>query len=230
MNLKTLLMWTIALVASTTFVAPPGSAAPASSDGLIAALSRNLDEVYLQPGADLSAYKKVIVEPGQAALAKNWLKDMNATRSVQRWLIPEDAQRITDEAASSLAPVITDVFKARGYEIVSAPGPGVLRLTPSVTDLFVNAPDVTSPGIQRAFVRDGGQATLHLDARDAVTGTLVARIVDRSTAREVLAPATSAGQLRSNRATDVSNLFWFEALYRQWAGYCAKALGSAPTG
>ncbi len=230
MNLKTLLMWTIALVASTTFAAPPGSAAPASSDGLIAALSRNLDEVYLQPGADLSAYKKVIVEPGQAALAKNWLKDMNATRSVQRWLVPEDAQRITDEAASSLAPVITDVFKARGYEIVSAPGPGVLRLTPSVTDLFVNAPDVASPGIQRAFVRDGGQATLHLDVRDAVTGTLVARIVDRSTAHEVLAPATSAGQLRSNRATDVSNLFWFEALYRQWAGYCAKALGSAPTG
>jgi hypothetical protein len=230
MNLKTLLILTIALVAGTTFAAPPGSAAPASSDGLIAALSRNLDEVYLQPGADLSAYKKVIVEPGQAALAKNWLKDMNATRSVQRRLVPDDAQRITDEAASSLAPVIADVFKARGYEIVSAPGPGVLLLTPRVTDLYVNAPDVASPGIQRAFVRDGGQATLHLDVRDAVTGTLVARIVDRSTAHEVLAPATSAGQLGSNRATDVSNLFWFEALYRQWAGYCAKALGTAPTG
>ena len=223
-------MLTIAVLASTAFAAPPGTTAPATSDGLVAALSRNLDEVYLQPGADLSATSKIIVEPGRATLAKNWLKDMNATRSVQRWLVPEDAQRITDEAASSLAPVIAEVFKARGYEIVSAPAPGVLRLTASVTDLFVNAPDVPAPGIQRTFVRDGGLATLHLEVRDAMTGTLVARIVDRSTAREVLAPSTAAGQLGSNRATDVSNLFWFEALYRQWAGYCAKALGGAPTG
>ncbi len=230
MNLRTFLALTTAALAGTTWAAAPDAAAPATSDGLIAALSRNLDEVYVQPGANLAAYQKVIVEPGHAELAKNWLKDMNATRSVQRRLVPEDAQRITDQAASSLAPVITEVFKARGYEVVSAPGPGVLRLTPSVTDIYVNAPDVPAPGIQRTFVRDGGQATLHLDVRDATTGALVARIVDRSTAHEVLAPATAAGQLRSNRATDVSNVFWFEALYRQWAGYCAKALGSPPTG
>ena len=229
MNLRTLLVLMIAALAGTTFAAAPEAAATATSDGLVAVKSRNLDEFYVRPNADLAGYRKIIVDPGQAALKKNWLKDMNATRAVQRWLVPEDAQRITDEAASSLGPVVTEVFKAQGYEIVSASGPGVLRLSPSVTDLYVYAPDVPAPGIQRTFVRDGGQATLHLDVRDAATGALLARVVDRSTAHEIFAPATAAGQLGRNVATSVSNLFWFEALFRQWAGYCAKAFESVPS-
>ncbi len=124
MNLRTLLVLMIAALAGTTFAAPPEAAAPATSDGLVAVKSRNLDEFYVRPNADLSGYRKIIVDPGQAALKKNWLKDMNATRAVQRWLVPEDAQRITDEAASSLGPVVTEVFKTQGYEIVSAPGAG----------------------------------------------------------------------------------------------------------
>ncbi len=73
-------------------------------------------------------YQKIIVDPGQASLKKNWLKDINAQRDVSRWLTPRDAQQITDEAAASLGPVVAEVFKAQGYEIRVAPGPGVLRL------------------------------------------------------------------------------------------------------
>ena len=58
--------------------------------------SKTLDEVSIRPNADLSVYRKIIVDPAQAALRKNWLKDINSTRSVQRWLVPEDAARITD--------------------------------------------------------------------------------------------------------------------------------------
>jgi hypothetical protein len=231
MNLKMLLALPIAAFAGAIVAAPPDSAAPAASEGLIAALSRmNLDEVYVRPNADLSAYRKVIIDPGQAALVKNWLKDINSQRDVSRWLYPSDAQQITDEAAASLAPAVAEVFKSRGYEIASAPGPGVLRLSPSVTDLYVNAPYKPTPGIQRANVRDAGQATLRLDVRDSVTGTLLARVVDRSTAQEIRAPATAAGQLVSNPADSVTNQFWFDALFRQWAGYCAKALESARAG
>jgi hypothetical protein len=44
------------------------------------------------PNADLSAYRKVIVDPGQAALKKNWLKDINAARRIALAL-PSDARR-----------------------------------------------------------------------------------------------------------------------------------------
>jgi hypothetical protein len=122
-----------------------------------------------------------------------------------------------------MASAVAAAFGARGYQIVTVPGPGVLRLSPTVTDLFVNAPDVPAPGIQIGIVyQEGGTATLRLDARDAATGTLVSQVVDRDTAREVR---------NFDRATRVSNNFWFEAMFRQWAQNCARefeAAGTAP--
>jgi Protein of unknown function (DUF3313) len=221
MNRKKLFVLLIAALAGTALAASIGAAPQATSDGLIAVQSRSLDELYVRPNVDLSSYHKVIVDPAEAALKKNWLKDTNAQRNVQRWLVPEDAERITREAASSLRTVVAETFKARGYEIAIAPAEDVLRLSPSVTDLYVNAPDVPAPGIQRSFVRDAGEATLHLDVRDAVTGTLLARVVDRDTAREI--------QRNNNSATNASNLFWFDALFRQWATNCAKAFETTGT-
>jgi hypothetical protein len=169
-----------------------------------------------------------MIDPGTAELRKNWLKDTNSQRSPARWITRSDAQEITDQAAKSLAPALAEVFKRQGYEIVTAPGPGVLRLSPSVTDLYVNAPYFPTPGIQKANVRDAGEATLRLDVRDAVSGALLARIIDSSTAQEIRAPATAAGQLAANPANDVTNQFWFDALYRQFGSYCWKVIGAAP--
>ncbi len=228
MNRQMLFVLPMAALAATSVCAQSPAPVPARSDGLVAVQSSTLDEVYVRPNADLSAYRSVIVDPGQVALRKNWLKDINAQRDVARWLSPSDAQEITDEAAASLGPVVTDVFRRQGYEIASTPGTGVLRLMPSVTDLYVNAPYKPTAGIQRANVRDAGEATLRLDVRDSVTGTLLARVVDHRTAQEIGAPATAAGQLVANPANAVTNLFWIDALYRQWAGYCTKAIAAAP--
>jgi hypothetical protein len=219
MNLKSFCLLVLAALAGTAVAGSNSTAVPATSDGLVAVPSGTLDELFLRPDANLSGYRKIILDPARVALKKNWLKDINGQRSVQRWLVPEDAQRITDEAAASLGAVVAETFQARGYEIAAAPGEGVLRLTASVTDLYVNAPDVPAPGMQRAYVRDGGQATLHLDVHDAATGTLLARVVDRGTARELRL---------NNMADSVTNLFWFNALFRQWAANCAKEFEASP--
>ena len=95
-------------------------------------------------------------------------------------------------------------------------GAGVLRLSPSVVDLWVNAPDVKSAGPVRLFTKlEAGDATLLLDVRDASTGALLGRVVDRSTAREV-------GRFNANDR--VTNLLWFDAMFRQWALNCAREL------
>jgi hypothetical protein len=138
---------------------------------------------------------------------------------VSRWLVPSDAQRITDAAAGAMQIAVAQAFTAKGYETVAEPGPGVLRLSPRVADLYVNAPDTYDPGIQIGVTHDdAGTATMVLEARDAVTGTLLGRVVDHGTASEVR---------RFNRATTVSNNFWFEAVFRQWAQNCAKELEAA---
>ena len=214
MKTQTFSVLFIAALAGTAFAAPSSAATPTPSDGLVQVSTRSLDEFYVRPKADLAGYRRILVDPPRAELQKDWLRRMNATRGVAHWLVPEDAQRITDEAAGAMQSAVARAFTAQGYETVTEPGPGVLRLSPTVTDLFVNAPDVPAPGIQIGIVyNEAGSATLRLEARDAVTGTLVGQVVDRDTAREVG---------RFDRATSVSNLFWFEAMFRQWAANCAK--------
>lgn len=207
----------LALAATLAGIAPSQAfaGAPPAADGLVAVASRQLDEVATRPGVDFAAYRRVIVEPAHAALRKDWLKDLNTTRGPARWLTQDDAQQIVDEAATRLAAMLARVFGERGYEIVTAPAPGVLRLAPTVTDLDVYAPDAPAPGIARYYARDAGQATLALDVRDAVTGELVARVIDRGTAEQIRL---------HNRVTPATNAFWFDALFREWASACATEL------
>ena len=217
--MKVATLFVMAAVALAGAAVAPANAQPAeAADGLVAVRSRALDEVAVRPGVDLSTYRSVIIEPAHAALRKDWLKDLNKTRGPVRWLTRDDARQITDEAARRLSAMTAMVFQERGYELATAPADGVLRLSPAITDLDVNAPDEPMPGIVKYFVRDAGQATLALEVRDAASGALLARVVDRGTASEIR---------QINRATSVTNEFWFDALFRQWATACA-AVGSEP--
>jgi hypothetical protein len=200
-----------AVLGAAACAAQPQAPSEAVREGLVAVQSRNLDELYLRPNADLAAYRKVLIDPVRAEIRSDWLKNLNYTRNVSRWVRPDDAQRIAKDTAATLESTLAETYKARGYEIAAAPEPGVLRLSASIADLYVNAPDRFSPWTVKTFTRDAGQATLLLEARDAVSGTLLARVVHHGIAREIS---------RLNTAGDVSNRFWFEALFRRWTADC----------
>ena len=213
-------LFLVAAVAGTAIAAAPPSADIAATEGLQKVQSRTLDELYLLPDTGIASYRKILVDPPRAELQKGWLKQINSQRDVTRWLAPSDAQRITDAAAGAMQSAVAQAFTAKGYETVAEAGPGVLRLSPRVADLYVNAPDTYNPGVQVGIVRDtAGTATMVLEARDAVTGKLLGRVVDHGTAQEIR---------HFDRATTVSNDFWFEAVFRQWAQNVAKALEAAP--
>ena len=200
-------------------LAAPAGAAPPRDDGLVPLASRTLDEVYVRPDTNFQSYRKVIVEPGAVAFREGWLKSINGTRGPSRWILAQDAQNITDAAAVSLTSVVTESFRSRGYEVVTAPAPGVLRVTPRVTDLFIYAPDVASAYQQALFNIDAGEATLTMDIRDAATGVLLGQVVDRGTAHELSS--------RINRAFNVTNAFWFDALFRKWTDSTIASLETA---
>jgi hypothetical protein len=196
-----------------------GAAFAATPDELVPVQSRYLDKVYLRPSADLAAYRRVLIDPVQVEIRNDWLTHMNAyNRDVSRWVGPEVGLRIARDTASSLQGILAEAFKARGYEIVAAPEPGVLRVSPGVIDLYVNAPDRFSPWRVKTFTRDSGQATLLLEARDAMSGTLLGRVEHRGIAREM------GGQLTFTN--DVTNRFWFDALFRRWAESCVAEFGA----
>jgi hypothetical protein len=207
MKLQALLVLSIVTFGGAALAAPSPKTGPVMHDGLVAVQSSNLDKFYVRPDANLAVYRKVMIDPVQVEFSKNWLRNVNDPRYVAR-IRPDDARRIADETTSNAGSIVADAFKARGYEIATAPGADVLRLSPRVTELYVNAPDVFPPGVTRSFARDAGEATLVLEARDAVNGTLLAVIVDHGTARDMM---------RLTRATNVSNTFWFDGLYKRWA-------------
>jgi Protein of unknown function (DUF3313) len=199
--------------------AVPGTAPVAGPDGLVSVQSRQLDEVYLRPAADWSSYRKVMIDPVQVTMRKNWRRDQNATRDISRWITPTVVDDIVTMATASMTAKVTDAFVAKGFEVTTTPGPGVIRVSPSVTDLDVYEPDVTFARPQALFTKDAGMATLGLEARDSVTGALLGVVVDRGTATQVS---------RINRTTQTSNQFWFDAMFRQWASFCVAEMQASP--
>lgn len=186
-------------------------------DSLVKIKSRKVDSAFLLPGADFSQYKKVMIAPAEVAFHKNWLRDQNnQALSMSRRIGDTEAKKILDAARSGFDEIWAAAFKSAGYEVVTAPGDDVLKLVPSVFDLYINAPDVQSAGRTRSYTVEAGRAGLTLDVRDSTTGTLLGRIVDRRTAGD------NAGRLQWS--TSVSNRADFRQLFGRWAKLAADGL------
>jgi hypothetical protein len=157
---------------------------------------------------------RVTIAPVEVAFDRDWLADMNRDRGRASALGEADARRIASDLAGDLHKALDAAIRARGIEIQAAPSSDALRLAVRIDDLYVTAPDVPSPGIRRTYVREAGRATLRAEGRDAA-GALRVQHERRGTAGD---------HLRLERASDVTNRFWFDALFRNWAGDVAAEL------
>lgn len=197
------------------FAAACLAAGPAVEAGLVAVASPDLDQLFLRPAVNLAGYHKVLIDPARISFRSDWNKSQQDILGKTRRLSADEVQVVADDAASSMQSALTQAFTTRGYEIAAAPGEGVLRLSPSVVELFVNAPNARPSGEYVTFTqRDDGEATLVLEVRDAVTGTLLGRVVDHRFANKQYQQPT--------RTTTVATNFWFENTFRAWATTCAK--------
>lgn len=187
-----------------------------AQDGLVAIKSKQLDQLQVAPGA--GAYKKVLIDPAKAEVHPGWLRSMNdglGGPKVKR----ADVDRIATETAKGLDTMVAPAFKANGYEVVTAPGPGVMRIAASASEIYVNAPDMNQPGVMSA-TEDAGTARMRLVATDSVSGKPLARSEHKLTASGATGSPT--------RATNVSNRFWFGNAFERWATTVAKELQAAP--
>lgn len=184
--------------------------------------SRHLDQVYLHPQADFKAYTKVMIDPAQVSFAKNWLKDMNNQRGISGSKIsPEQAAKVAEEARKGFGDLFAAAFKAGGVEVVSSPGPDVLRLTPAVINLYVNAPAAGSSAT-RTYALSAGQASFVLAARDSISGALIGMALDKRETRSATgAPVMVDGVI--NRAE-------FETLFKRWAQIAVKGFNALREG
>ena len=186
------------------------ASAPANWDGLVRTKSSKLQYVYLLPGANFRAYTRVMLDPTEVAFKKNWARDINSrsVRSLSGRVTDADVERMVDEGGKAASDIFARAFAAGGFPVVTTPGEDVLRVRTAVVNLTVTAPDRMTSGRSSTFAGEAGTATLVIEARDSVSGALLARVVDPQVVGD--------SGIMLNR-TSVLNRADFRATAERWA-------------
>jgi len=189
--------------------APPVS--ERTPDGLVRVQSKQVDTVYAAPGVTLARYKRVMLDSVDLAFKLDWQ---------QRH--PEVSESDVTRIRSQGSAVFYEIFSSaltlnNGYPITTQPGPDVLRVTASITELDVAATPGTT-GTQRMYVVSPSDLTLLMELRDSTTGALLVRAIDREKGRAV-------GNLQVEGA--VSNSAEARKALEMWAGLLRGALDGA---
>ena len=155
----------------------------------------------------------VLIEPVRAEVSKNWLYDIKESRSKAGAIREADARRMADDMARSFQGALEKALRDEGFQVMNSPAPGAVRLSARLDEVYVSAPENTAAGV-KALTRTTGHARLQVQARDA-GGAVLMQSEQRSDAGDM-------GRLQ--RATDVSNRFWFDALFQDWSRDVATQL------
>jgi hypothetical protein len=191
------------------------AAPPASWDGLVKVKSKKLAAVYLQPGADFTGYKRVMIDPTEVAFEKNWARDYNrGSRGLDTKVSNADVEKAVQKGAVAATDIFAKAFEKAGYPSATEAAPDVLRVRTAIVNIHVTSPDIQTAGRSNSFAGEAGEASLVIEVRDSETGALLGRGVDRRVAGDNFV------QLRNS----VTNRADFAALVRSWADASAKGL------
>ncbi len=147
---------------------------PLDDEGLTAITVKGLDHVYARPGANLSQYDKIMLDPVEVSFSKSWKPDPAGGP-----ITAAEKQTIRD----GLARIFRDELKKQlggpgGYPLVNTADTDVLRIRAEIRDLYINAPDVPRAAAKRTYAVSVGEMRLIAELRDASTGSLIARVID----------------------------------------------------
>lgn len=202
-----------AIAASALWLAQPAVAKPPVNwDGLAQVPARQVDFLYLRPGADFRPYRAIVLDPTQVAFRKNWQRDINQSRRGASRVTDADVRRAIDEAQDKLRSAFERRFRETGFQIVEGPAENALRVFVGVSDVDVAAPDIRAPGRSRVYSRQANRATLVVEVRDSLSGELLGRAVDHG----------AIGDRMMTLRTSASNRADFEALFDEWARISAR--------
>jgi hypothetical protein len=144
------------------------------AEGLAPVEVAGLDHVYARPGANLSLYDKVMLDPVEVSFSKSWKPDRSGGP-----ISVAERQSIKDGLAKIFRQELRkELERPGGYAMVDTAGANVLRIRAEIRDLYINAPDVPRAGPTRSYALSVGEMRLVAELRDAPTGALIARVVD----------------------------------------------------
>jgi hypothetical protein len=186
----------------------PASKAPQNWDGLEKRDVKGLGAVYVRPNVQFKPYQKVMLDPVQVEFSKDW--NPNSSRDVGRRLDSQDLQKIKETLAGLFREGFSRELSKGGYALTETPDEDAIRVSAALVDLYINAPDIPSPGRVRTYTTETGSVTLAMEVRDAPSGQLLARVVDRRRGND------AGGRLQWTNS--VTNRAAAEQIIAVWAG------------
>jgi hypothetical protein len=191
------------ILLSSAFAAPKGDPEKAMSyDGLQKISVKGIDLAYARPGATLAGYNRVMLEPIDVAFRKDW----KPTRTQSRIKLSAEER---ENIRTGVAKIVYDEFvkelqKSTGYQVVSEPGPDVLRVKAHIVNLFVNAPDTKTAAPTRTYTVSGAEMTIFAELYDSETGEVLARIADRRAARRASTMVLTNSVVNADEARSIA--------------------------
>jgi len=203
-------------VASACASAVADAATETSYDGLQLVPSKNVQMLYVRPGASFAPYQRVAIADCYVAFRKNWQRDQNSSGLR---VSAKDMERIKTNLAADFRKIFVETLqKDGGYQVVDQVGDDVLVVRPAIIDLDVAAPDKQAPGRSRTFATSAGAMTLYLELYDGATGEILARVVDPREGRDL-------GRMMWQNS--VTNKAEADRMLRRWAELMRNALERA---
>jgi hypothetical protein len=187
----------------------------ASADGLQKVKAKNVDLAYVRPGATLSGYSKIMLEPVDVAFRKDWNPERTGSRIK---MSKADRENIRTGVAKIVYDEFAKTLTSKGpYQMATEAGPDVLRVKAKVLNLYVNAPDNKTAGAH-TLTLSAGEMTLLLELFDSETGEILARVVDRREGRNTGQMQLTSSVVNQAEAADIASA---------WARLLRKALDAA---
>ena len=188
-----------------------------SFDGLEPVPDARVAMAYIDPEADFTVFKRVVILEPYVAFRSSWLRDQNRSRTQN--VRQSDMDRIKADVAALFKEVFTESLEADdGFPVVEEGGEDVLIIRPAIIDLDVTAPDVQRASRQTTHVASAGAATLYIELFDSMTGDIIGRAADRRAARRGSTTLTW-----SNRVTNSAEA---RRMFRRWADQLRSFLDS----
>jgi len=201
----------LACLALTGGMAMAKEKPPEEWDGLKLVKLKGMDAAYARPGADFTVYTKIMIDPIQVAFAKNWdAKSNYNNQKISASKLEEIKTKLGKLAEETFAE---EFSKKGGPQIVTTPGPDVLRFSSAIVDLWPRAVDTQEAGRNYTFTTSAGSAVLYAELRDSETNQLIGRVVDGREAR-------NSGTMRWTNS--VENTAEARAMVGDWARILRK--------
>ena len=148
-----------------------------SDDGLQLVKDSKMAVVYVEPGADLRVYKRIMLLAPEVAFKKNWERDQKS-RSASK-ISRVNTTGIKKDLAREFETIFSETLTNGGYELVEEAANDVLLIRPSIINLDVTAPEQHGAGRSSSYARSAGEMTLYIELFDSETGDLIAKALDR---------------------------------------------------